>query len=76
MAISTAIDQSAVARVLGIETEFRDLREGGVLFLPQRIAVVGQGNSASTYATTKRQVTSAAEVATLYGSGSPLSSSS
>jgi phage tail sheath gpL-like len=58
--------------VLGIETEFKDLRGGGVLFLPQRVAVVGQGSTASTYATTKRQVTSANEVATLYGFGSPL----
>lgn len=71
MAISTAIDQSAVARVVGIKTIFRDLR-GGILFLPQRVAVVGQGATASVYDTTKRQVTSAQEVAELYGFGSPV----
>lgn len=72
MAVSTAVDVSAVARVVGIKTEFRDLRQGNILFLPQRIAVVGQGASASTYDTTKRQVTSAVEAGTLYGFGSPV----
>ncbi len=72
MAISSAVDASAVARVVGIKTIFKDLRGGGVLFLPQRIAVVGQGNSAAVYDTTKRQVTSATEAATLYGFGSPI----
>lgn len=72
MAISSAVDASAVARVLGIQTVFKDLRGDGILFLPQRVAVVGQGSSLSVYATTKRQVTSAVEVASLYGFGSPL----
>ena len=71
MGISTAVDASAVARVLGIQTIFKNLR-GGILFLPQRIAVVGQGNSLSVYATTKRQVTSATEAASIYGFGSPI----
>lgn len=72
MAVSTAVDASAVARVVGIKTDFKDLRGGGILFLPQRVAVVGQGSTASTYPTDKRQVTSASEVASLYGFGSPL----
>lgn len=72
MPISTAVDLSAVARVVGIKTAFKDLRGGGVLFLPQRVAIVGQGNTAATYDTTKRQVTSALEVAQLYGFGSPV----
>jgi phage tail sheath gpL-like len=72
MAVSTAVDLSAVARVVGIKTAFKDLRGGGVLFLPQRVAIVGQGNTAATYATTKRQVTSALEAAQLYGFGSPI----
>ena len=72
MTTSTAVDISAVARVLGIQTQFKDLRGGGILFLPQRIAVVGQGSSASTYSTTKKQHTSAASVAADYGFGSPL----
>ena len=72
MAISSAVDASAVARVLGIKPIFKDLRGDSVLFLPQRVAVVGQGSSVSTYSTVKRQVTSAIEAATLYGFGSPI----
>lgn len=70
--MSTAVDLSAVARVVGVKTEFKDLRGGGVLFLPQRIAIIGQGRSDSTYSTTKRRVTSAGEVGSVYGFGSPL----
>ncbi len=72
MAVSTAVDLSAVARVVGIKTAFKDLRGGGVLFLPQRVAIVGQGSTSSVYDTTKRQVTSALEAAQLYGFGSPI----
>lgn len=72
MGISSAVDASAVARVVGIATSFKDLRAGGVLFLPQRLAVIGQGASASTYSTTKAQFTSAFAVGQAYGFGSPL----
>ena len=71
MTISTAIDAAAVARVVGIKTEFEDLQTGA-RFLPQRVAVVGQGISGGTYTTTKRQVTSASEAGTIYGFGSPV----
>jgi len=70
--ISSAVDASAVARVVGIKTQFKDLRGGNVAYLPQRIMVVGQGSTASTYPTTKKQVFSAGEVAETYGYGSPL----
>ena len=72
MTVSTAVDNSAVGRIIGINTKFKNLRNNSVLFLPQRIAVVGQGATASSYVTTKREVTSALEVAQLYGYGSPL----
>ena len=72
MAISNAIDASAVARVVGVETIFRDDRQAQVRFLPQMIALIGQGNSTSTYPTTPVDVTSALEVAQLVGFGSPL----
>ena len=72
MAISTAVDLSAVARVVGIKTLFKDLRGGNILFLPQRIAVVGHGSTSATYTTTKKQLTSAGAVAASYGYGSPL----
>ena len=45
MALSTAVDLSAVARVVGIKTEFVNLRGGNVVNLPQRIAVFGQGST-------------------------------
>ena len=70
--VSTAVDVSAVARVVGIKTEFVDLRAGSVLFLPQRIAVMGQGASASVYSTTKAQLTSSGAVGERYGFGPPL----
>lgn len=66
------IDVSAQARVLGIETEFKNMREGATFSLPQRIAVIGQGATDSVYSLDKRQVTSATEVGARYGWGSPL----
>ena len=66
------VSASAVARVLGVETDFQDLRGGAVLKLPQRVALIGQGASTVTYATTPLTVTSAAEVGQTYGFGSPL----
>lgn len=72
MAISSAVDASAVARVVGIRTAFKDLRQGSILFLPQRVMVVGQGNSLAIYDTTKAQHSSALSVAQTYGFGSPL----
>lgn len=72
MTISTAISEGAVGRVVGIKTTFKDLRPAGAVQLPQRIAVIGQGASASTYATTKSQLSSAFAVGTAYGFGSPL----
>ena len=67
-----AIQASQVARGLGIEFPYRDLRGGATAYLPQRIAVFGQGNTASTYETTKLQVTSADQAGSTYGYGSPL----
>jgi phage tail sheath gpL-like len=66
------VDASAVARVLGITTEYKDLRAGEIQFLPQRIVVLGQGATASTYDTDKYQITSAAQAGTRYGWGSPI----
>lgn len=70
--MSTAVDASAVARVVGIKTTFRDLRAGAVNLLPQRVALVGQGATASTYSTDKASYTSAYDVGGAYGFGSPL----
>ncbi len=70
--MSTAVSASAVARVVGIKTTFRDLRAGAVNLLPQRVALVGQGATASTYSTDKAQYASAFDVGTAYGFGSPV----
>lgn len=69
-----SVDASAVARVVGITTEFKNLRAGRVVFLPQRVALVGQGTTAAqaTYSNDKAVVTSAFQVGTDYGFGSPL----
>jgi len=76
MAISTAVDLSAVARVLGIQTNFVDLRGGSILFLPQRIAVIGQATTEAVVAVgfdfTKTQFSSSVAVGEKYGFGSPL----
>lgn len=71
MSISSAVDPSAVARVVGIETSFKNLREDIVL-LPQRVAVIGQGSTAATYSLDRRQFLSSVEVGEVYGFGSPL----
>ena len=70
--MSTVIDASAVARVTGVGTTFKDLKPAGVGRLPMRIAVVGQGNTAATYPTTKQQITSSGQAAEIYGYGSPI----
>lgn len=67
----SGIDQSAVARGFGLDTEYQDLRGGALLNLPQRIGVIAQGATAATYATTKFDATSAAQVAAKAGYGSP-----
>lgn len=72
MSISTAVDQNAVARVLGIKTAYKNLRSGSTLTLPQRVAVFAQGASASVFSSTKRQISSALEAGQVYGFGSPI----
>jgi phage tail sheath gpL-like len=67
-----SVDVSAVARVLGITTEYKDLRGNAVVFLPQRVAVVAQGaTSMAGYATTPVQSSRPADIGTTFGFGSP-----
>lgn len=65
------VDVTARARVLGIETQFVNLRTGSILNLPQQVGVLAQKSSAVSYGTTKFQATSAADVARKLGWGSP-----
>ena len=61
-----------ISRVTGVDLQFKNFEVGRVTFLPQRIEVVGQGNSASTYSLDKYTVTTSGEAATRYGYGSPI----
>lgn len=68
-----SIDASAVARVVGIDTQFKDLRAGATQFLPQHIAIIGQGSTAAAgYPLTPYRVTSAQQAGLRYGFGSPI----
>ena len=71
MAISDGIPPGRVARTVGVETVFQNLR-AGVALLPMQIGLIGQGASAATYLLEKKQVLSAFEVGQIYGFGSPL----
>jgi phage tail sheath gpL-like len=65
------VDVTARARVLGIATQFVNLRTGSILNLPQQVGVLAQKSSAVTYGTTKFIATSAIDVANKLGFGSP-----
>ena len=65
------VDVTARARVLGIGTQFVNLRTGSILNLPQQVGVLAQKSSAVTYGTTKFTATSATDVANKLGFGSP-----
>jgi phage tail sheath gpL-like len=67
-----SIDQSAVSRVTGVLVSPAIFESGIARYLPQRVALVGQGNSLTSYATTPLQVFTAKEVGDTYGYGSPL----
>lgn len=66
------IDQSAVASVLGVSATYVDLREGNVAYLPQRIALFAQGESAVAFSTNKWPVTNLAAAGKKFGWRSPI----
>lgn len=67
----TGVDVSARARVVGIDTQFVDLRNGNAAFLPMQVGIFAQGQSGVTYPSTKFQATSAGQVGKLMGYKSP-----
>jgi phage tail sheath gpL-like len=71
MVDTIAIDPSQRARAVAISTAYKQIGPTPVATLPQRIAIFGQGTTASAVAQTKEQVFSAEEVGTLCGYGSP-----
>jgi len=72
MPVTTAYPSSRVARGVAIQSKHEVLGVAGTHFRPARIALFGQGNTDSTYITTKRQVFTPYEVGSIYGFGSPL----
>lgn len=67
-----SVSTSVIARVTGVNVEYKNFNLGQAQYLPQRIAVIGQGNTTSSYSTDKAIITSEKEVADTYGYGSPL----
>ena len=68
-----AIDATAVARGTGITTNFKDLSNGAVRFVPQRIAIIAPGESGLSYSTDKYTIDGGAQqVGSTNGYGSPL----
>jgi phage tail sheath gpL-like len=67
------VTASAVARVVGIDTHFKNLRGSTAQSLPQQIGILAQGTTAAAgYSLLPRKITSAAEAASVYGFGSPI----
>lgn len=67
------VTASAVARVVGIDTHFKNLRGSTAQSLPQQIGILAQGTTAAAgYSLLPRRITSAAEAAAVYGFGSPI----
>ncbi len=69
--MTTAISPSRRASTTGLLTRFQNFATGG-FGLEQRIAVIAQGATATTYSTDKRQIFSAQDAGETYGFGSPL----
>ena len=66
------VDPNVITRTVGVDVVYQDTRSGTIGLLPQRIAVIGQGESGVSYGTAPRRVTSAAEAPGLWGQRSPL----
>lgn len=61
------IDQSAIASVTGIDTQYVSLGGGSAAVLPPRIAVFAQGQTGVTYPSAKAPYTSAGAAGKVYG---------
>jgi phage tail sheath gpL-like len=66
------VDANVITRTVGVSVVYENMRTGTIARLPQRIAVLGQGEHDVSYTTTPRRVTSSAEVGSRYGWRSPL----
>jgi phage tail sheath gpL-like len=67
------VSPSAIARVTGVEVNYKNFNTGKAQKLPQRVTIIGQGNDNAAYSLDKYEVGgTASEVAERYGYGSPL----
>lgn len=67
------LSHSCISRVTGVDVSYKNFNKGAAASLPQRLAIIGQGNSGIEYSTKKFEVQgSAIDVAEKYGYGSPL----
>lgn len=66
------IDSSAVASVVGVDTQFQQSTGGAAKVLPQRIFVIAQGSSSVVYPATKQRFTSAGAAGAVYGFRNPI----
>jgi phage tail sheath gpL-like len=67
------LPSSAISRVCGVNVEYKNFNAGAGGFLPQRLAVIGVGNSDAIYSVEKYESTGSSDaVAKRYGYGSPL----
>jgi phage tail sheath gpL-like len=70
--MAVALDPNAQAAGFGMSVNYEDRRGSASLYLPQQIAVIGQGNTAVTYTTEPWRVTTLRECGSRYGLGSPI----
>lgn len=66
------VSKSAIARVTGCEVKFRNFNTGGANYLPQRLAIIGQGTDGTAYPLTPFEVFDAESVGERFGFGSLL----
>lgn len=64
---------STISRVTGVDVAYKNFNTGAAAMLPQRLAIIGQGNDTSSYSLDKYECEgSAAIIGDKYGYGSPL----
>ena len=67
------LSATAVSRVCGVSVEYKNYNTGTAAMLPQRLAIIGQGNDDAVFSAEKFEIEGSANaVGDKYGYGSPL----
>ena len=67
------LSATAVSRVCGVSVEYKNYNTGKAAMLPQRLAIIGQGNDDAVFSAEKFEIEGSANaVGDKYGYGSPL----